>query len=153
MYPAWSTVWYVDGSLHNLSNVTCAETQRFSDIKTGRQRATWMIIPVTERGANVDFFHGTTPGKSTFRVTMFRWYSATSRRSCWVRFSFSSSRRLSRSSCWNSRSSKCLLSTSNRSASFGEKGMKTRHTRMAAAFLTCRKKILKANSPNYLSNY
>ena len=86
-----------------------------------------------------DFLHWTALGKSTFLVTMFLWYSATSRRSCWVRFSFSSSRRLSRSSCWNSRSSKCLLSTSSRSASFGEKGMKTRHTRMAAAFLTWRK--------------
>lgn len=90
------------------------------------------------------FLSWMTAGRSTFLVTMFRWYSATSRKSCWVRFSFSSSRRLSCSSCWNSRSSKCLLSTSNRSASFGEKQMKTRHTRMVTAFLMWKKKKIKS---------
>lgn len=57
----------------------------------------------------------------TFLLTMLRWYSATSRRSCCVRFSFSSSNLLSCSSCWNSKSSKCLLSMSSRSASLRKK--------------------------------
>lgn len=60
----------------------------------------------------------------TFLLTMLRWYSATSRRSCCVRFSFSSSNLLSCSSCWNSKSSKCLLSMSSRSASLSQKQKK-----------------------------
>lgn len=105
-----------------------------------------------ERG-RLWFWPWLTPGKRTFLVTMFRWYSATSRRSCWVRFSFSSSRRLSCSSCWNSRSSKCLLSTSNRSASFGEKQMKKNTHQNGYSLFNVKKKNLKANSLKYLFNY
>lgn len=60
----------------------------------------------------------------TFLRVMLRWHSARLCRSCWPRASCSSSRRLSRSSCWNSRSSNSLASVSSTSASFG-------HTRVS----------------------
>lgn len=54
----------------------------------------------------------------TFLRAMLRWHSARLCRSCWPRASRSSSRWLSRSSCWNSRSSNSLASVSSASASF-----------------------------------
>lgn len=70
---------------------------------------------------------GTQPGPAalsfpTFLRAMLRWHSARLCRSCCPRASRSSSRRLSHSSCWNSRSSNSLASVSSTSAS-------CRHTR------------------------
>lgn len=61
------------------------------------------------------------PSSPTFLRAMLRWHSARLCRSCWPRASRSSSRRLSRSSCWNSRSSNSLASISSASASFGHR--------------------------------
>lgn len=54
----------------------------------------------------------------TFRLVMLLWYWALSWSSCWLMVSRSSSRLLSFSNCWNSRSSNCLVATSRVSASY-----------------------------------
>lgn len=65
----------------------------------------------------------------TFLLATLLWYCAFSCRSCWEIFSRSSSRLLSFSSCWNSRSSNCFVSASRVSASYSVQTHRQRQTR------------------------